>query len=82
MIFELVDHPPIEAQRYRFESVEVKEPSFRIDGVFLPPDDANAKTVFFAECSSKRMMTSTIALLPSRCCICIATVLCIAIGMG
>lgn len=49
LIFELVDHPPVEAQRYRFESVEVKEPSFRIDGVFLPPDDANAKTVFFAE---------------------------------
>ncbi len=49
LLFELVDHPPPDAQRYRFESVEVKESSFRIDGVFLPPDDAIAKTVFFAE---------------------------------
>jgi predicted transposase/invertase (TIGR01784 family) len=49
LLFEFVEHPPVEASRYRFESVEVKEPSFRIDGVFLPPDDASAKTVFFAE---------------------------------
>lgn len=49
LLFELVDRPPTEAQRYRFESVEIKEPTFRIDGVFLPPDDASPKTVFFAE---------------------------------
>ncbi len=49
LLFTLVDQPPAQAQRYRFESVEVKEPSFRIDGVFLPPDDDAAKTVFFAE---------------------------------
>jgi predicted transposase/invertase (TIGR01784 family) len=49
LLFTLVDQPPEQAQRYRFESVEVKEPSFRIDGVFLPPDDDAAKTVFFAE---------------------------------
>lgn len=35
LIFELVDDRPQEAQNYRFESVEVKETSFRIDGVFL-----------------------------------------------
>ena len=49
LLFEFVEHPPVEAQRYRFESVEVKEPNFRIDGVFLPPDDAASKAVFFAE---------------------------------
>jgi predicted transposase/invertase (TIGR01784 family) len=49
LLFEFVEHPPAEAQRYRFESVEVKEASFRIDGVFLPPEDAVSKTVFFAE---------------------------------
>ena len=49
LLFEFVEHPPAEASRYRFESVEVKEPNFRIDGVFLPPDDASAKTVYFAE---------------------------------
>ncbi|MDX2240611.1 MAG: Rpn family recombination-promoting nuclease/putative transposase [Leptolyngbyaceae cyanobacterium bins.302] len=49
LLFELVDRPPPQAHQYRFESVEVKEPTFRIDGVFLPPDDASPKIVFFAE---------------------------------
>ncbi|MEH2278674.1 MAG: Rpn family recombination-promoting nuclease/putative transposase [Nostoc sp.] len=49
LLFELVDEPPPEAENYQFESVEVKETAFRIDGVFLPPGDAVSKTVFFAE---------------------------------
>jgi predicted transposase/invertase (TIGR01784 family) len=49
LLFELVNDPPEEAQNYRFESVEVKETSFRIDGVFLPPVDATEKIIFFAE---------------------------------
>ncbi|MEH2433607.1 MAG: Rpn family recombination-promoting nuclease/putative transposase [Nostoc sp.] len=49
LLFELVDEPPLEAENYQFESVEVKETAFRIDGVFLPPADAVSKTVFFAE---------------------------------
>jgi predicted transposase/invertase (TIGR01784 family) len=35
--------------RYRFESVAVKEPTFTIDGVFLPPETEPPGTVFFAE---------------------------------
>ncbi len=38
LIFELVDYRTEQAQNYRFESVEVKETAFRIDGVFLPPE--------------------------------------------
>ncbi len=49
LLFELVEQPPAEAANYRFESVEVKEPTFRIDGVFLPPHDATSQIVFFAE---------------------------------
>ncbi|MEH1903183.1 MAG: Rpn family recombination-promoting nuclease/putative transposase [Nostoc sp.] len=49
LLFELVDEPPAEAENYQFESVEVKETAFRIDGVFLPPPNAVSKTVFFAE---------------------------------
>ncbi|MEH2330677.1 DUF2887 domain-containing protein [Nostoc sp.] len=49
LLFELVDKPPPEAENYQFESVEVKETAFRIDGVFLPPANAVSKTVFFAE---------------------------------
>ena len=49
LLFELVNNPPPQSRNYRFDSVEVKETSFRIDGVFLPPLGAVPKTVFFAE---------------------------------
>ena len=49
LLFMLLDQPPEQAQGYRFESIEVKEPRFRIDGVFLPPEDASPKVVYFAE---------------------------------
>jgi len=49
LLFELVDHPPTQAQNYRFESVEVKETAFRIDGVFLPPVGTTPRVIFFAE---------------------------------
>jgi predicted transposase/invertase (TIGR01784 family) len=49
LFFTLIDQPPEQARGYRFESVEVKEPTFRIDGVFLPPETASPKIVFFAE---------------------------------
>ncbi|ODG96372.1 hypothetical protein A4S05_18360 [Nostoc sp. KVJ20] len=49
LFFELIEQPPAEASSYRFESVEVKEPTFRIDGVFLPPPDATSQMIFFAE---------------------------------
>lgn len=47
LFFALLNCPPEQAQGYRFESVEVKEPTFRIDGVFLPPEEASPRTVFF-----------------------------------
>ena len=49
LLFELVDVSPSQAQNYRFESVEVKETAFRIDGVFLPPENTTPRVVFFAE---------------------------------
>lgn len=49
LIFELVDHRPEQTQNYRFEWVEVKETAFRIDGVFLPPEGATPRIIFFAE---------------------------------
>lgn len=49
LIFSLTDDPPSQAKNYRFESIEVKETAFRIDGVFLPPADASPKVVYFAE---------------------------------
>ncbi|WP_414753417.1 Rpn family recombination-promoting nuclease/putative transposase [Anabaena sp. CCY 9910] len=49
LLFELLDQPPPQADGYQFESVEVKETAFRIDGVFLPPTNAASQVVFFAE---------------------------------
>jgi predicted transposase/invertase (TIGR01784 family) len=47
LLFELLPQPPANAQSYVFESIEVKETSFRIDGVFLPPNPAGI--VYFCE---------------------------------
>jgi predicted transposase/invertase (TIGR01784 family) len=49
LFFELLGQSQAIAQHYRFAAVEVKEPTFRIDGVFLPLETATSKVVFFAE---------------------------------
>jgi predicted transposase/invertase (TIGR01784 family) len=49
LIFTLLEHQPEQARDYRFESIEVKETSYRIDGVFLPPEGASPRIVYFAE---------------------------------
>jgi predicted transposase/invertase (TIGR01784 family) len=46
-LFDLLPTRPADADAYQFDSVEVKETSFRIDGVFQPPD-ANG-LAYFAE---------------------------------
>jgi predicted transposase/invertase (TIGR01784 family) len=47
LLFELISQPPEDADRYVFESIEVKETTFRMDGVFLPPDRFGL--IYFAE---------------------------------
>jgi predicted transposase/invertase (TIGR01784 family) len=47
LLFELVPNPPPNFADYIFNSVEVKETSFRIDGVFLPPDSNGI--IYFCE---------------------------------
>ena len=47
LLFELISQPPIDADRYSFDSVEVKETSFRMDGVFVPPNPSGI--VYFCE---------------------------------
>jgi predicted transposase/invertase (TIGR01784 family) len=49
LLFELLDIAPDSADRYRFESVAVKEPKFEIDGVFLPPQSGIPGIVYFCE---------------------------------
>jgi predicted transposase/invertase (TIGR01784 family) len=47
LLLNLLPTPPPNTEGYRFESIEVKETSFRIDGVLIPPDDRG--TVVFSE---------------------------------
>ncbi|MEB3359739.1 MAG: Rpn family recombination-promoting nuclease/putative transposase [Synechococcales bacterium] len=49
LLFELLPDPPANADRYRFDSVAVKEPTFEIDGVFLPPESDDTGVVYFCE---------------------------------
>jgi predicted transposase/invertase (TIGR01784 family) len=48
LLFELLPTPPATASDYRFDSVAVKEPTFEIDGVFLPPE-SSIGVVYFCE---------------------------------
>lgn len=47
LLFDLLDRPPINAEQYIFDSIEVKETAFRIDGVFVPPNSSGI--VYFCE---------------------------------
>jgi len=47
IFFELIGRPI--SRDHRFDSVEVKQTAFRIDGVFLPEPTANDPTVYFVE---------------------------------
>jgi predicted transposase/invertase (TIGR01784 family) len=47
LLFELLPIAPTDASSYTFEAIEVKETSFRTDGVWMPPTPAG--TAYFAE---------------------------------
>ena len=49
IFFELINRSPEEAENYQFASVEVKQLSFRIDGVFLPNINSINPPIYFAE---------------------------------
>ncbi|MDZ8049840.1 MAG: Rpn family recombination-promoting nuclease/putative transposase [Aulosira sp. ZfuVER01] len=48
IFFELINQPPETANTYQFSSVEVKQLTFRIDGVFLPKSNASSP-IYFVE---------------------------------
>ena len=49
LFFELIGQFPVQAERYIFRSVELKQTAFRIDGIFLPPPEATNPRVYFVE---------------------------------
>jgi predicted transposase/invertase (TIGR01784 family) len=49
ILFELLGQSADLAQGYQFQSVEVKQLAFRLDGVFIPKPDSPDQTVIFLE---------------------------------
>ncbi len=49
LLFDFIEQSPDRAEQYRFTSVELKEMSFRVDGVFLPPEASVDWPIFFVE---------------------------------
>ncbi|OAB61328.1 flagellar assembly protein H, partial [Leptolyngbya valderiana BDU 20041] len=47
--FDLLNCPPSDAENYQFSSVEVKQLSFRLDGIFLPTDDTAERPFYLVE---------------------------------
>ena len=49
LLFDLVAQPTVDAARYHFGSVELKQTAFRMDGVLQPPADQPSWPLFFIE---------------------------------
>lgn len=47
--FELIKENPLKANNYEFTSREVKQLSFRLDGLFLPKNDDNTQPLYLVE---------------------------------
>ena len=49
IFFELIDMAPGAADNYHFDSIEVKDFSFRLDGVFIPKEEVPDVPFYFTE---------------------------------
>lgn len=49
VLFELIGNPSPRTSIYSFSSQEVKQTSFRIDGILLPPLYATELPIYFVE---------------------------------
>ena len=49
LLFQLIGESPEFAQDYEFKSIEIKELSFRLDGVFLPSENHPDHNLYFVE---------------------------------
>lgn len=49
LLFELIDNPSPRNSTYGFASLEVKQTSFRMDGIFVPPPYASDLPIYFVE---------------------------------
>lgn len=54
IFFELIGQSGLQSGGYRFASVEIKQTNFRLDGVFLPPENPPKAPVYFLEVQFQR----------------------------
>lgn len=54
VLFEILEQPPTKANHYLFSSVEIKELSRRIDGLFLPKPEYPEDPIYFVEVQYQR----------------------------
>lgn len=54
LLFDLIAQPTMDAARYHFASVELKQTAFRLDGLFLPPAEQPDWPLFFVEVQFQR----------------------------
>lgn len=54
LVFDLIGRPPERNVTYRFASQEVKQTSFRIDGILVPPTEATDLPIVFVEVQGYR----------------------------
>ena len=54
VLFEILEQSPTQANHYLFSSVEIKELSRRIDGLFLPKPEFSEDPIYFVEVQYQR----------------------------
>jgi predicted transposase/invertase (TIGR01784 family) len=54
LFFELIDQPAATARAYKFDSVEIKQTAFRLDGVFVPKAKRSDRPIYFVEAQLQR----------------------------
>ena len=54
LLFELIGQPASNAEGYTFGAREVKQLSFRFDGLFLPPENQRERPMYFVEVQFQR----------------------------
>ncbi len=54
LFFELIDQPAATARAYKFDSIEIKQTAFRLDGVFVPKAKRSDRPIYFVEAQLQR----------------------------
>jgi predicted transposase/invertase (TIGR01784 family) len=68
IFFELIGQPTIDKSSYQFTAPEVKQRSFRFDGLFLPVDESSQLPIYFVEVQFQKSQIFILAYLQNYFC--------------